>query len=334
MPTAHPPAKVWPAGQGAWQIRLPLPWALNSVNVFLFRQSDGYLLLDAGLKTEQSLLSLEAALDSLNLDWRVIARIVISHMHPDHVGAAAEIRRRSGAPIRMHPLEAEMVKPRDPDQRFFARAESYMQAHGVPQADIDAMREEASGVSASMERFLADETIEGGDTIAFAGGTLRAVMAPGHSPAMLCFHCPEQRLLFSTDAILERTTPNIGVHWFYRGNPLGEYFNSLRTLELLDIDKVLPSHGRPFEGHREWIAGVRGHHRKRCGQILAALQGRPLHAYDIAGIVWGEERPAASRRFAMAEALAHLEYMSREGRVERRTQNGVTLWQAAAPAAD
>lgn len=334
MPSAHPSAKVWPAGQGAWQIRLPLPWALNSVNVFLFRQSDGYLLLDAGLKTEQSLLSLEAALDSLNLDWRVIARIVISHMHPDHVGAAAEIRRRSGAPIRMHPLEAEMVKPRDPDQRFFARAESYMQAHGVPQTDIDAMREEASGVSASMERFLADETIEGGDTIAFAGGTLRAVMAPGHSPAMLCFHCPEQRLLFSTDAILERTTPNIGVHWFYRGNPLGEYFNSLRTLELLDIDKVLPSHGRPFEGHREWIAGVRGHHRKRCGQILAALQGRPLHAYDIAGIVWGEERPAASRRFAMAEALAHLEYMSREGRVERRTQNGVTLWQAAAPAAD
>lgn len=324
---------MWPTGEGAWQIRLPLPWALSSVNVFLFRQPDGYLLLDAGLKTEESLLALEASLASLNLDWRVIARILISHMHPDHVGAAAEIRRRSGAPIRMHPVEAEMVKPRAPGRRFFDRAESYMHAHGVPQTDIDAMREEASGVSERMERFLADEPIEDGDTIAFSGGTLRAVMAPGHSPAMLCFHCPEQRLLFSTDAILERTTPNIGVHWFYQGNPLGEYFNSLRALELLDIDKVLPSHGRPFTGHREWIAGVRSHHLKRCNQILAAVRGRPLHAYDIAGVVWGQERPAASRRFAMAEALAHLEYMSREGRVEQQTQNNVTLWKAADPAA-
>ena len=290
-------------------------------------------MLDTGLKTDESLLALEAALAGLNLDWRVITRILISHMHPDHVGAAAEIRRRSGAPIRMHPREAEMVKPRGPDHKFFERAEPYMHAHGVPQADIDAMREEASGVSERMERFVADESIAGGDTIEFAGGALRAVMAPGHSPAMLCFHCPEQRLLFSTDAILERTTPNIGVHWFYQGNPLGEYLNSLRTLELLDVDKVLPSHGRPFQGHREWIAGVRGHHRKRCAQILAAVGGRLLSAYEIAGAVWGEDRPAAARRFAMAEALAHLEYVFREGRVEQRLQNGVTLWKAAGRAA-
>ena len=125
-------------------------------------------MLDTGLKTDESLLALEAALAGLNLDWRVIARILISHMHPDHVGAAAEIRRRSGAPIRMHPREAEMVKPRGPDHKFFERAEPYMHAHGVPQADIDAMREEASGVSERMERFVADESIAGGDTIEFA----------------------------------------------------------------------------------------------------------------------------------------------------------------------
>ena len=228
-------------------------------------------MLDTGLKTDESLLALEAALAGLNLDWRVITRILISHMHPDHVGAAAEIRRRSGRRSACTRARPKWSSRAAPDHKFFERAEPYMHAHGVPQADIDAMREEASGVSERMERFVADESIAGGDTIEFAGGALRAVMAPGHSPAMLCFHCPEQRLLFSTDAILERTTPNIGVHWFYQGNPLGEYLNSLRTLELLDVDKVLHSHGRPFQGHREWIAGVRGHHRKRCAQILAAV---------------------------------------------------------------
>ena len=228
----------------------------------------------------------------------------------------------------MHPLEAEMVKPREPGQKFFGNAEAYMHTHGVPRTAIDAMKEDAAGMAQHTERLVVDEFIEGGDTIEFVGGTLQTVMAPGHSPALMCFHCPEQRLLFSTDAILERTTPNIGVHWFYQGNPLGDYFNTLRDLESLDLDKVAPSHGRPFEGHREWIVGVRGHHRKRCDQLVAVVKDRALPAYDIAGVVWGEKRSAGTRRFAMAEGLAHLEYMAREGRVEQTTQNGVTLWRA------
>ncbi len=324
---------MWPVAEGAWQIRLPLPWALNSVNAFLFRQSSGYLLLDTGLKTDESLASLDAAIESLNLDWLAITRILISHMHPDHIGAAAELRRRSGAPIQMHPDEAHMVKPREPGYKFFEFAEPHMQEHGVPQVDIDAMKAEAGNVSDSMERLVPDESIEGGDTIEFVGGTLKTIMAPGHSPALMCFHCPEQHILFSTDAILERTTPNIGVHWFYQGNPLGEYLNSLRILELLDVDKVVPSHGRPFEGHREWIAGVRKHHRKRCGQVLDVVKDRALPAYEIAGAIWGENRSAGTRRFAMAEGLSHLEYMSHEGRVEQQSQNGVTLWKAIDTAA-
>ena len=194
------------------------------------------------------------------------------------------------------------------------------------------MREEASGVSERMERFVADESIAGGDTIEFAGGALRAVMAPGHSPAMLCFHCPEQRLLFSTDAILERTTPNIGVHWFYQGNPLGEYLNSLRTLELLDVDKVLPStavrsrviaSGSPASAATTASAARR--YWPRWGAVAVRLRDRRRRL----------GRRPAGRRAALrhGEALAHLEYVFREGRVEQRLQNGVTLWKAAGHAA-
>ena len=107
-----------------WLIRLPLPWSLKSVNVYLLKRDDGYTLIDAGLKTDASLKSLERALCQLNLEWGAVREIVISHMHPDHVGAAAEIRRRSGARVRMHATEASLVAPND-SVNFFAKTEVF-----------------------------------------------------------------------------------------------------------------------------------------------------------------------------------------------------------------
>ncbi len=88
------------------------------------------MLLDSGLRTDESLRSLEAALRSLDLAWESITEILISHMHPDHVGAAAEIRRRSQAPIRMHSLEALYVQPLGPDRKYFAATANFLLRNG------------------------------------------------------------------------------------------------------------------------------------------------------------------------------------------------------------
>lgn len=329
VPSSPPTPKVWPAADGAWQIRLPLPWALTSVNVFLFQTETGYLLLDSGLRTNASLESLEAALRSLGLEWRSITEILVSHMHPDHVGAAAEIRRRSSAPIRMHALEAEYVQPLGPDRAFFADTAAFLRQHGVPDAHIETLRRESAAGAPTFERLVVDGEILPGEQIDFQGGTLRAILAPGHSPALLCFYCPEQRVLFSTDAILPKVTPNIGVHWFYQGDPLGDYMRSLDALEKLDIQTVAPSHGKPFEGHRAWIQNTRRHHVRRCDSILAVGLDEPRHGYEIAGLVWGEDRSLLDRRFALAESLAHLEYMALQGRVAKVQGNGIAHWVAS-----
>ena len=148
----------------------------------------------------------------------------------------------------------------------------------------------------------------------------------------MCFHCPEQRVLFSTDAILPRVTPNIGMHWFYQGDPLGDYFKSLAVLEKLDVDLIAPSHGGPFQGHREWIRTARSHHDRRCETITGVLGTVPLTAYEIAGSVWGEDRSLMDRRFAMAEALSHLEHMTIGKRVEKVWVKGIAHWRRAVPA--
>ena len=321
-----PPPKIWPAAAGAWQIRLPLPWQLASVNVFLFKRGDGYFLLDSGIRTEESLQSLEVSLATVGADWGSIGEILVSHLHPDHIGAAAELRRRCAAPVRMPLGESDLVRPLGPHRKYFAEAAAFLLDHGVPRVHVEEMRRAAAAGSHTSERIDVDGGIAGGERIEFDGGTLEAVPAPGHSPSQLCFYCREQRVLFSTDAILPAVTPNIGVHWFYQDDPLGDYLQTLSALHQLEVDRVVPSHGRPFQGHREWIENTRQHHRNRCDSIAETLDGEPKHAYAIAGEVWGEERNLLDRRFAMAESLSHLHYMALEGRVSRILVDGVTHW--------
>lgn len=318
--------KVWPVATAAWQIRLPLPWALSSVNVFLFRTDDGDFLLDTGIRSDESLQSLDAALQRVDSGWSSIREVLVSHLHPDHVGAAAEIRRRTGAPVRMPAAEAELVKPLGPNRAFFAESAAFLRQHGMPGDSVEALRRQASAGMAAYERLDVDGSIAVGERIPFQGGTLEAVSAPGHSPAQLCFYCPEQRVLFSTDAILPKVTPNIGMHWFYQGDPLGDYYATLDRLSALDADLVAPSHGRPFEGHREWIANTRKHHARRCDSIADVLGGEPLDAYRIAGAIWGEDRSLMDRRFGMSESLAHLARMAADGRVVEGAVAGVTHW--------
>ncbi len=315
---------------GAWLVRLPVPWELKSVNAFVFRQDDGWLLLDCGLGDKATAEVLDAALAEIGIEWRAITKIVVSHMHPDHFGGAARARRLSGAPVYMNSIEAKLVSPRDPDEVFFEATEIYMRQHGVAEDDIATLREQSRKFADTMERFVPDHGLEEGDVFEYVGGRLEAVSAPGHSPALICFYDAENKTLYSTDAVLERITPNIGLHHFSDGNPLGQYFDSLAKLEALDVDLVVPGHGRPFEGLGDWIASTRRHHRKRCDRIVKVLSEGEMHGFAVAGAVWGAHRPLGQLRMAMAEGLAHLVFQARSGEVEKAPRDGVDYWRLPA----
>ena len=266
-------------------------------------------------------------LDEFLAEGRTLEGILLTHYHPDHVGAAAEIRRRSGAPVRMHPVEAVLVVPRDGSD-FFAKTEIYLSENGVPEEHIATMKKGARSVANDMERFVPDSKINEGDELSYEGGRFEVLVTPGHSPALLSFYNADARLLISTDALLERITPHIGVHPFYGGDPLSEYLKSLGRLGGLAVERILPSHGKPFGGHAERIEAVEQHHARRLDKIHGVVAGDELHAYAVAGVVWGEDRSLIDRRFAMAEALSHLEHLRRNGRVERSQPDGVAYWSA------
>ena len=90
--------------------------------------------------------------------------------------------------------------------------------------------------------------MEGGERIAVKSGLLEVVHTPGHAPGHLCLFSPEKRFLISGDHLLKAITPNIA--WRPEEDMLARYLESLEAMKPLDVDWVIPSHGKPFQGHR------------------------------------------------------------------------------------
>lgn len=312
------------AASGALLITLPLPFELNHVNVGLIRAADGWMLIDTGMRSEESLNELDAALASIGVAWRDVKTLVLTHMHPDHVGMTSRIVELSGARIAMHRAEADQLNAivaagRPP------WIDTALEIAGTPRDMWRAVDRSLSGMRDALREIHPDIRLEGGEEFPTALGATRVVWTPGHSVGHICLYWPQAGLLYAGDHILESMTPNIG--WLPGRDMLGEYLNSLTAVESLPIRRVLPSHGAPFSGHTEWIRQTRRHHQERCDRIAQALAGGSKTAHELVPKVWERELSLFHYYFAVNEALAHLEHMHHLGVVAaERSEAGALDW--------
>ncbi|SRR5579884_80846 len=314
--------------EGIWLIRLPLPFPVAILNVYLIRTDDGFLLLDCGLKTNACRKALAEALASIGVQWTQIRRLIITHLHPDHFGLAAEVRERSANGIWMHKAEAALLSPRFMDNDLFSEQSAWLIENGAPRDATEEIAQASQGISEFIDMFSPDGFLEDGDRIPVQEGEIEALLTPGHSPGLLTFYFAGRKLYFSSDHMVEKITPNVGLHGHSSENPLGDYLASLKRVRELDIDWVLPSHGQPFRGHRDWICATMQHHEARCRRMQATVAEAPRTAYEVAAAEWGRHLSPLNERFAMAEALAHLEYLRRQGRVAVVRDGPLIRWRA------
>lgn len=311
---------------GVHLIELPLPFTLGSINVYLVRLTGGYLLVDCGMDTEDCFQALEHAVQAAGVGWRDIHEILLTHIHPDHMGLAPRLLQLTGAQLAMHAHDAEYLRELTQTERYLSWAAGVLRESGVPGEIIAKIDVSSNEIHKHFHHLTPDRVLTGGEKISTIMGELEVLWTPGHSPGHVCLYGRERRVLFSGDQMLEEISPNIG--WHPGRDPLGEFLGSLRDLERLEIDLILPSHGAPFSGHREWVRKTVEHHTTRCGRILALLDGATKSAAELVNQLWERPLTPFHYRFAVFEVLAHLEYLERQGKVTRVAGGSIVQWRA------
>jgi glyoxylase-like metal-dependent hydrolase (beta-lactamase superfamily II) len=309
---------------GIHMIELPLPFSLGIVNVYLVKLDVGWLLIDCGMQTEACFQALTRAMEGLGLNWTDIQRILLTHIHPDHMGLAAKLVELTGAPLELHRADNELLADVANRERHQAWQRDVLASAGVSEEMNQRVHLSLVEMQESYQRLKPTRLLSGGESYATAHGPLEVIWTPGHSPGHVCLYDRERRVLISGDHILEHISPNIG--WHPERDTLGEFLSSLDLIASLEVDLILPSHGAPFSGHKEWVRKTQEHHAERCERIVALLDSGSTTANQMAERLWNRTLSPFHLRFAIFEVLAHLEYLERRGVVRGNRENGVVHW--------
>jgi glyoxylase-like metal-dependent hydrolase (beta-lactamase superfamily II) len=209
---------------------------------------------------------------------RPLTAIVLSHHHPDHIGAAVACSERYGVPIWAHPRPAEKLRGKVPVHRMI---------HDGERLDLGPCP--ADGRPWFLE----------------------ALHTPGHASGHVAFFDSFYRLLFAGDMISTMTSMVIAPP----DGDLAAYLQSLRRLRELPSRMLLPSHGNVSAKPVELIDDALEHRAKRELQLLTALREGPTAIGDLVARLY-RGTPEPLLRFAQAQVLAGLLKLQTEGRAQ------------------
>jgi glyoxylase-like metal-dependent hydrolase (beta-lactamase superfamily II) len=323
---------------GIYQLKVPIPDnPLGYLNAYLVRGGDGWLLVDTGWNTEDAFASLEGQLKGLGVGFEDIAHIVVTHLHPDHYGLAGRLKELSPARLYLHSRDAAFIRTRYVDfEDLLRRMAELLRVHGVPEDILPQLQMASMPVQPFVAYAEPDVRLEGGEVLSTGLFDLEVIWSPGHSPGHICLYERQKRILLAGDHILPAITPNISLNVQSGGNPLADYIASLRKMEGLEVDLILPAHEGIFQGLKRRIEEILSHHRERNAAILAALGDGPQTACGVSrqipwnapGRVWDKLSPL-DKRVAVTETLAHLEWLRGEGLVAKSQKDGFEVFQAS-----
>jgi len=316
------PGQSVPIADGLRWARLPLPMELNHINVWLMRESGGWLLVDTGLAHDVSRAAWQS-LDTGTLDGRPLRRILVTHDHPDHMGLAHWLQQRHGAPLWMssvgHESTAIALRAASTGE-LSSRRNAFLAMHGLELPPELNQKVEASspgrwyGELPSLDRATA-----GGDRVVVDDREWEVIETSGHCRGHLCLYDARNEILISGDQVLPTISPNVSVLSARPdANPLGEFLESLALLgRCAPGTLVLPSHGRPFRGLHRRLDALRSHHLQQLETLHRACDG-PRSAHSLVEVMFGRSLRGFHQVLAMGETIAHLNCLWHAGSVERR----------------
>ncbi len=320
--------------RGVLWMRMPLPFRLDHVNVHAVADGDGWVIIDTGLNTADTRRAWETLLDGA-LEGRPVTRVVCTHMHPDHIGAAGWLCEKTGAPLLMSRTEYLTGRTLAAEQAGDAPAEgeTFYRAAGWSEVQVATWREGYGGFGKGVSPLpRAFTRLSEGDSLKIGGDEWTVVLGAGHSPEHVCLWRQADDVFIAGDQLLPRISSNVSV-WPTEpdADPLGDWMASLDRLGGLLTDRtlVLPGHGELFRGAPARLTALKRGHEVALKRLERTLR-KPTRVIDAFPAVFGRMVGDEALSMATGEAQAHLNHMERRGRARRsRDNNGVDWWSAA-----
>ena len=324
FPRPHPPAvgERIEVAPGVFWLRMPLPFQLDHINLWLLRDGEGWTIVDTGFPADAVREAWTAILEALD---GPVKRLIVTHFHPDHLGLAAWLMEQTGAPLWMTSgefLTAHVVWNEIGGHGARYMVEQFRQ-HGLDAERLAKFAQRGSGYRKavpSLPEYY--HRLKAGDAVAVDGQKWQIIIGHGHAPEHMALYCAELGVLISGDMLLPRISTNVSV---FAATPdadaLGWFLDSLGELAagMPEGTLVLPSHGLPFRGVAARVQALSAHHEERLQVLEEACKDAPKCAAELLETLFQRPLDTHQTMFAMGEAIAHMNHLQQAGRLSRST---------------
>ena len=301
---------------------------LKYLNSYIIIAENKTLIIDTGFNRPECQESFYNGIEKLNIDLTK-TDILVTHLHSDHCGLINELEQK-GANILLGAIEAQAILALDTAEYWETFSEN------AKMFDLTKFSVEISdhpGYKFRPKKIANYQLLHAGDTYKIGNYNFQVMLIPGHTKGHIALYEPKHKLLFSSDLILDKITATI-TFWDFEQDILQVYFDTLKKVELLDINLVLTGHRSLITDHKQRIAELIDHHQKRLTEIKDILTaGGEQSVADVAGkMTWDikakswADFPKAQKWFATGEAMAHLEHLYCMQQINRTQKDGKLLY--------
>lgn len=331
---APSPGTVLDVAPGVRWLRMPLPFQLNHINLWLVEDGPGWAIIDTGISNAETKALWEQILAGA-LGGKPVTRLICTHFHPDHMGLAGWLAARLG--IELWATEGEWRHARqaiaDRPGTFHDELSDFYRRIGFGDVEetikVGRPQSYRSLVGPVPERY---HRLSDGMALEIGGRSWRVIIGRGHAPEHACLYCAELDLLIAGDQVLPKISPNVSL-WPNASDqdPLGSFVASLEKLRAAVPGSafVLPSHNLPFYGLHERLAQLHDLHAERVAEIVTHCK-TPRTGAEIVPVLFSRTLDRHQLGFAIGETMAHLARAVAAGGLARHErEDGVWLFEAA-----
>ena len=326
---------------GVYQIKIPVPFPVKYVCLYLFKLKGKNILIDSGLNMGNWKKKLFSAFEEINVSIQDIDYCIITHIHTDHMGLVKILKEKNpDLKILMHDITHELLKwecddtnlnELEQEARIIA---NQLVKYGISEEQGNRIVKFFTYWPQFLEYQKPDITVHDGDLLF---DNLEIIWTPGHSFGHICIFDKEKRYLFSGDHILSRITPHIGNFIIpndmtekYKdcdfNNILHHYLTSLDKIDNLNPKIIFPAHQEIIHNPHERILQIKEHHQNRLDEISSVIKDNPMTAYRISQIHFGEDLDEMNSYMALSEVLGHLFYLEAQEKVKIIEKEGKLLY--------